>query len=188
MKITLALITALLLTFTATAQDTNAPSGDIKARAITFVQDASEARTLVLAAYPSYAPDLKLANGKSASWGVGAAALYPVSQFVYTGIRVDYLGGSLWAPSINLGLKADVQIFGLNFTPLAYTGAVVPLSGSGDTDGDFGYIIGGGIKATLWKGTVFGKEASLDVAATAEKWSQFDGEVYHLAPVFRIKW
>lgn len=187
-KLLLIGVAALLATVSLNAQDTNTPTGSTKDRLLSFVQDASSTRSLVLAVYPSYAPDLINADGRKDQWGFGAAALYAVSQFVYTGLRVDYLAGEFWAPSINVGLKADVQVFGLNFTPMAYTGAVVPLSGAGDKNGDWGYIVGGGVKARIWSGELFGKAASFDLAATAEKWSQFDGEVYHIAPVFKIAW
>lgn len=188
MKKLLIIGVAALLATVSTAQDTNPPAGSTKDRLLSFVQDTSAAKTLVVAVYPTYAPQLLNARGEKDQWGFGAAALYPVSQFVYTGIRVDYLASEFWAPSINVGLKADVQVFGLNFTPMAYTGAVVPLSGAGDKNGDWGYIVGGGVKARIWSGELFGKAASLDLAATAEKWSQFDGEVYHIAPVFKIAW
>ena len=178
---------ALLATITF-SQDTNTPSGSTKNRLLGFAQDASEAKTLVVAVYPSFAPKLVDADGHKTQWGFGAAALYPIGQYAYTGFRVDYLAGEFWAPSINVGLKADVQIFGMNFTPMAYTGGVVPLAGAGEKNGDWGYIIGGGVKARVWSGKVFGKTASLDIAATAEKWSQFDGEVYHIAPAFKIQW
>lgn len=167
---------------------TNAPSGSTKDRLISFVQDTSAARSLVFAFYPSFASKLVDADGNKNQWGFGAAALYPISQYVYTGIRVDYLAGEFWAPSINVGLKADVQIFGWNFTPMVYSGGVVPLSGAGEKNGDWGYILGAGAKARLWEGKVFGKAAAFDLAATVEKWSQFDGEVLHIAPVFKITW
>jgi hypothetical protein len=187
-KLLLIGVAALLATTTINAQDTNPPAGSTKDRLISFVQDTGAAKSLVLAIYPTFAPSLLNARQEKDQWGFGAAALYPVSQYLYTGIRIDYLASEFWAPSINVGLKADVQVFGINFTPMVYTGGVVPLSGAGDKNGDWGYIVGGGVKARVWAGTVFGKQASLDLAATAEKWSQFDGEVYHIAPVFKISW
>lgn len=190
-KLLLLVGVAALLATTTQAQDTNPPSGSTKDRIITFVQDTSTARSLVLAVYPSYAPELAV-NGEKDRWGFGAAALYPIpgdlGQYSYVGLRIDWLGSSWWAPSATVGLKADVQLFGVTMTPMVYTGGVVPISGAGDQNGDWGYIVGGGMKARVWKGTVFGKEASLDLAAAAEKWSQFDGNVYHIAPVFRISW
>ena len=184
MKKTTLTLSAVLLAATLSAQEL---TNKIETRIIGFAQDTSAAKSVVVAIYPSYAPELQV-GGKKQQLGFGLAALYPVSQYVYTGIRVDYLGGNFWAPSINVGLKADVQLFGVNITPMLYTGGVVPLSGAGDQNKDWGYITGGGAMVSVWKGTLFKKEASLTLAATAEKWSQFDGNVYHLAPVLRIKW
>jgi hypothetical protein len=156
-------------------------------RILGFAQEANQTRTLVTAVYPSYAPSL-LVDGDKKAWGFGASVLYPINDFLYTGLRVDYLGGNFWAPSINVGLKATVQVFGVNVTPMLYTGAVVPLSGAGDLNKEFGYITGGGATVAIWRGKIFKKDAVLNLAASAEKWSQFDGNVYHISPVLAIKW
>jgi hypothetical protein len=174
----------LALLATATAQEI---TNTVSKRFVEFAQGASTFKSLTFAVYPSYAPEL-VTGGKKDLFGFGATALYPLGNFAYTGLRVDYLGHEFWAPSINIGLKADVQIFGVNVTPMTYTGAIVPLSGAGNQNREVGYIIGGGASVSIWKGKAFGKDASFALAAAAEKWSNFPGNVYHIAPVFTISW
>lgn len=161
-------------------------------RIIDFNQGVSGSSNLNVAVYPSYAPDLINADGKSDQWGFGAALTYSfrgdVGRYLFAGLRVDYLGGEFWAPSIAGGLKADVQLFGHNVTPFAYTGAIVPLSGAGSLDGEWGVIYGTGLKTDVWKGKLFGKDARVGIGAAIERWDNFDGPVYHIAPVLSIKW
>ena len=180
---------ALFTVITATAQNVNP---DAKTNAIAFVQGVSAEKNITVALYPSYAPDLINKDGKSDQWGAGIALTYhpngAVGQYTFTGIRLDYLGSDFFAPSINGGLKADVQIFGFNVTPLAYTGAAISLSGEGNENGDWGVIVGGGVKADVWQGKIAGLDAKLSVFAAAEKWSQFDGMIYHVGPALTIKW
>lgn len=187
MKKPIALLFALvLLAFTAPAQDS------LKSRLLTFEQGVEASSNLTFAVYPSYAPDLVNDDGKSDHWGAGLAALYSfngeLGQHLFTGVRLDWLGSRFWAPSIQGGLKADVQILGHNFVPFAYTGTVVPISGAGDSNGDFGLLIGGGVKTSVWHGKLFGLDSSLALGAAVEKWARFDGQVYHIAPVLTIKW
>lgn len=178
-----------LFTVTATAQNI---TPEVRTNAITFVQGVSAEKNVTVALYPSYAPDLINKDGKNDQWGAGIALTYhpqgAVGQYTFAGIRLDYLGREFYAPSIAGGLKADVQVFGFNLTPIAYTGAVFPLSGAGRENGSVGTIVGGGVKADLWNGKIAGLDAKLSVFAAAEKWSQFDGMVYHVGPAFTLKW
>ncbi len=183
----------LFTVLTATAQ-TNPPaiSPEVKSNVVAFVQGVSAERNLTISIAPSYAPNLINKDGVSDQWGACLALTYhpqgAVGQYTFAGIRLDYLGSEFWAPSINGGLKADVQLFGINFTPLAYTGVSIPLAGAGEDNGDVGIIAGGGVKTTLWNGLLFGKAANLSVFAAAEKWSQFDGMIYHIGPALTINW
>jgi hypothetical protein len=197
----LAIVVALVIGAIACFAQTNDASTnslpDLKTRVISFTQGVSGSSNLNFAVYPSYAPDLINADGESDQFGAGVALTYSfqgdVGQHLFTGLRVDYLGSEFWAPSINGGLKADVQFFGHNFTPFAYTGAVVPLSGAGDLDGEWGLIYGAGVKTDVWRGKLFGKDASMGIGAAVERWDtfgkrNFDGAIYHIAPVLSIKW
>lgn len=158
-----------------------------KARAIAFAQSMADAGNITLSISPAYAPDVVDKSGKREQWGVGVAATYTftgeLGSHVFTGLRLDYLGGELWAPSISGGLKADVQVFGINFTPFAYTGAVFPLQSLEDQAGSVGAIAGAGLKTDLWKGTVFNYPAVLFAGFGTEKWimnedTGFDGVIY----------
>ena len=159
-----------------------------KTKVIAFAQGVSSAKSITTAVYPTFAPDLINGDGNKDQWGAGVAAMYPFGDFVYTGLRIDYLAHEFYAPSMEVGLKADVQVLGINVTPFTYTGVVVPLQGAGSQDGEFGAIIGGGAKVSVWSGQLFGLSSSLSIAGAAEKWTQFDGMIYHIAPVFTIKW
>lgn len=180
----------LLAVITATAQPSVNP--EVKDNAIAFVQGVSAEKNITVSLYPSYAPDLINKDGKSDQWGAGIALTYhpngAVGQYTFAGIRLDYLGSQFYAPSVAGGLKADVQFFGVNVTPFAYTGAIVPLSGAGDQNGDWGTILGAGAKVSVWNGKLLGLDANLAVAVAAEKWSQFDGMVYHGGPMLRLSW
>ena len=162
-------------------------TGSAKDRAIAFAQEMKDAGNLAVTLSPCYAPDVKDKAGNASQWGVSLAATYTfqdgLGKFLFTGMRLDYLGNELWAPSVNGGLRADVQIFGHTITPVAYTGVVFPLSSLQDQVGSVGFIAGTGFKAELWHGTLFKKEASLFAGFAAEKWAmqddtRFSGVIY----------
>ncbi len=169
-----------------------------KDRVIALAQGISTSKEIIAAIYPSYAPALKV-NGKSKSLGFGIAVLYPLAKITdqavlehtFTGLRLDELGGNLYTPSVNMGLRGDMQLWGHNFTGLAYTGVVIPISGAGANNGSMGAIAGAGANTVLLKfgkadPTTGVKPGNLDVFATAEKWTQFDGMVYHIGAA--LKW
>lgn len=154
-------------------------------RLISFEQQAIEAKQLTIAAYPGYAPDLKV-DGNEKPWGAGLAALYPVaSSHTLVGARIDWLADSFWAPSANVTLQADVQLLGHNFTPFAIGGAIFPLGGAGDDNGEVGAIFGGGVYTTVWKPS---DKASLQVFAAYERWTNLDVSVYRPGVAFTLTW
>lgn len=145
---------------------------------------------LTLAVYPSYAPDLINGDGRKDQWGAGAALVYSfegtVGEHLFAGVRVDYLGHEFWAPSINGGLKADLHFGSITLTPFMYTGVIWATSGAGDQNGDGGVLFGAGAKVTVWRGQLLGANAEVGVGAAVEKWSNFAGQVYHIAPVLKL--
>lgn len=143
---------------------------------IGFVQGVVTNKTLTVTAYPSYAPDLTI-NGEKKSWGFGVAALYPLGDYAFTGARLDYLGDQYWSPSVTVGCKADVQLFGHNFTPFALGGAIIPLGGAGSDNHSVGAIVGGGIYTTVWQSA--DKKTSVQAYYAAEHWTIFSGVVHH---------
>ena len=164
-------VVALMLT-TVNAQDTNKSWWD---GIIGFSQSVSDAKQLTIAAYPGYAPNLTV-DGKKAPWGGGLALLYPVAtQYTYVGARVDWLANEFWAPSADVTIKADVQLFNHNFTPFALGGMVYPLSGAGKDNHEVGAIAGAGIYTTIWKPS---ENTSLQVFYAYERWFNLDTDVH----------
>lgn len=177
------LISSILVTVALFAVITPALAQETpKTRFISFTQEAKDAGNVAFTLSPCYAPSLKDKNGKDSHWGAGAALTYTltgdVGKFTFAGIRLDYLGGELWAPSVNGGLKADVQILGHTFTPVAYSGAVFPLASLQDATGSVGIITGGGVKTEVWQGQLFKHDATLFAGYAAERWNMQDGHQF----------
>jgi len=130
----------------------------------------ADAKSLLFAAYPGYAPTLTV-DGKKAPWGFGAALMYPVLTLGnvtgYTGGRVDYLARDWFSPSVDVGLKAAVRLFDkVTVHPFAEGGAIVPLAGAGDQNGSVGSILGGGAAVGLFRY----KTATLSAFYAYEHW------------------
>lgn len=145
---------------------------------VSLNEGVNEAKQLTIAVYPGYAPDLTI-SGVSKPWGVGLAALYPIGSYSFIGARIDYLGDSFWAPSATVGLQASVTLFGrLHVTPFTIGGVIVPIAGAGSQNGEVGAIVGAGFHANVWSGTIFGKEAGLNIFYAAEHWTIYSGVIH----------
>lgn len=169
---------------TAQAQTDAPATNSVKAELINLAQGVNEARSISVAAYPGFAPDIKV-NGVSSKWGAGVAALYPINAYSFAGVRLDYLGDQFWMPSCTVGLKADLTILGkYNVTPFTIGGAIFPLSGS-TQDGQVGAIVGGGFTSCLWK-SEDGKRA-FNVFYAVEKWTLFQGVIHRPGVAFSMK-
>lgn len=176
-------VTAMLVTAQAQVPESVATNGT-KAALIGFAQGVGQAKSVTVAVYPGYAPSL-VVNGEKKQWCAGIAALYPVSEYSFAGIRLDYAGGQFWMPSCTVGVKADVQVLGHNVTPFVIGGAIFPISGSGDRDGQVGAIAGTGFTANIWQSEDTKK--SLNLFYAAEKWTLFDGVIHRPGVAFSIK-
>lgn len=134
------------------------------------------AHGLALAVYPTYGRDI-VANGQRNPWGFGIAAMYPVAQYAYAGLRLDYLGGQFWAPSVTVGAKYTVDK--LPFKPTVFTvgGLVIPLADAGEQNKSVGAIAGVGLNANIYhsKDGTF----TLDAFVEGEKWTNFKGVIIH---------
>ena len=164
-------------------------SPELKTSLISFVQGVSTNHSLILALYPSYAPDLNI-DGKNKPWGAGFAALYPIApdtlgNHVYTGLRFDYLAGQFFAASADVGLKADVQLFGHTFTPFVVGGGLIPLQGGGSGNYELGAIVGGGINTAVWQ-SANGK-LTVNLFAEYEHWTLFNSGIYHGGTALNFK-
>lgn len=178
----------LLVTF-AKAQDVSSTVNIIsvtpaQAEVISFVQNAEKGQGLSFVAYPGFAPDLQV-NGVSKPWGFGVAALYPLNQYTFTGLRIDYMGDAFFAPSVDVGFKADIQLFGHTVTPFAIGGAIAPLQGAGDKTKEIGAIVGSGFTSCVWKSTD-GKKA-VNVFYAAEHWTLFNGVIHRPGVALTVK-
>lgn len=164
----------------------------IKSSIVSFAQLTASNKSLTVAAYPMYAPDI-VVNGKKDNFGMGIAlftpvaalpalSLNPVAQHSFVGIRFDYLAHQAFASTVGVGLKGDMQLWGHNFTGFATVGANLPFAGFGVKNGDIGGMAGGGGYTSIWTFT----HGSLGVQMSAEKWTQFPGVVLLGGPVFNI--
>lgn len=161
--ITLTLALSCILPVKAQTNDT------WQSRALTFKQYVEDTKTLTVAVYPSYAPSLKI-GGVDKPWGFGVAALYPLSDHTFTGFRADYLGGDFFAAQANVGAKADFQIFGHNFTTYGVTGALLPIQGAGGDNFSPGYIVGGGVRTTIYQKQMKNGNFALGIGYEGERW------------------
>ena len=171
---------AILATSVVRAETTNS----VRSELISLAQGVNAARGISIAVYPGFAPDIKSA-GVSSSWGAGVAALYPINDYSFAGVRLDYLGDQFWMPSCTVGLKADLTLLGkYTITPFTVGGAIFPVSGS-TQDGGVGAIVGGGFTSCLWKSTD-GRRA-FNVFYAVEKWTLFSGVIHRPGVAFSMK-
>src|SRR5581483_5401919 len=59
-------------------------------------------------------------------WGGGIGAFYPISTYVVTGVRLDYVDGDFWMPSGNVTLQLPITPIKswswFTLTPIGYGG------------------------------------------------------------------
>lgn len=142
-------------------------------------------------AHGLYAPSL------AQKYGGGVGVLFPLSDYVVTGIRLDYVDGGFWMPSGNVGLQLPIKLpfLGLKVTPFGYAGIGVPVSGATfgsiqipgrppvDNNGQPTAIIGYGAALRLWTSADGSK--LFDLAGDTESWSGFPGQQYRFAALFK---
>jgi hypothetical protein len=142
------------------------------------------ARQASLAVYPSYDPYITV-GGVKKPWGFGAALLYPVSDYAFAGVRLDFLGSTFWAPSAVVGAKYTLK--NMMFTPTVFTigGLIMPLGGAGTQNREVNAVTGVGVTAVLWhdKAGNFSANAFIE----GEKWTNFDGAIIHPGIAVAIK-
>src|SRR5438105_12938610 len=83
-----------------------------------LAQTIFAAHAASLAIYPSWDPYITV-GGVRHPYGWGAALLYPVSEYAFAGVRLDFLGNTFWAPSAVIGAKYTVK--SLPLTPTFFT-------------------------------------------------------------------
>jgi hypothetical protein len=152
-----------------------------------FLKDISgmfTARQASLAIYPSYDPYIKV-GGVNKPWGFGAALLYPVSDYAFAGVRVDFLGNTFWAPSAVIGAKYTLKNLPLTPTVFTVAGLIMPLGGAGSQTNVANAVTGIGATAVLFHD---GNDTfSVNAFIEGEKWTNFDGVIVHPGIAAAIK-
>lgn len=183
----------LILLALLAAPFTHADTNDVlKTSVVSFTQLSISNRSITIAAYPTYAPQIVI-DGKKDNFGVGMELLTPVAlvpgladsaiaQHTFVGVRFDYLAHQAFASTVGLGMKGDMQLWGHTFTGFTQASANIPFSGFGVQNGQLGAAVGGGVYTTIWTFT----HGSLGFESSAEKWTQFQGEVFHAGPVLTL--
>lgn len=100
--------------------------------------------------YVSHAEGLLDSQGKDASWGGGVAALYPLTDYLRGGFRMQYFAGEWFMPSVNVQLQSSYYLFGTkaSWTPFVFTGLASPIGGSQE-NGDVGALYGIGLSVKV---------------------------------------
>lgn len=147
------------VTVTAAPKDLTPPPPLFSGPASTIWEFLTTSSNLMVVPFATIQSDMK-------KFGGGVAGMYRLSDFVGTGLRLDYWGGEVWMPSLNLQLQAPLTLFGkLTVIPFGLTAIAVPISGKGYDNGSTVGIIGAGLAVRL--------SAKLDAVFDIEKWSSF---------------
>jgi hypothetical protein len=150
-----------------------------------IVDAVSSATNWDFAAYGLYA------SGLTHKAGGGLAALYSVSQYVVTGIRIDYVDGAFWMPAVTATFQLPLQVTSwLKLTPFAVTGIGIPISGASfgdinvpggtpiDNNGQPTAIYGAGGAVHILSFDWLGKHWNGDIVFDEEHWTGFPGTQY----------
>lgn len=126
------------------------------------------------------------AKGLPKAWGGGVAWVAPLNKYFLTGVRVDYVDGAFWMPSVNATMQLPIKLGPTTLTPFIYEGVGLPLSGAKFSVGQFGVTVPGkavdnngqataitgiGLSLDIHKGADWDLRAVADI----ESWSGFPG-------------
>jgi len=189
-KWTLGLCAALAVAFSVQAQPTNTATKPTIQGGVQQIVDAFKSgKTNVWGeVHGLYAPALEK------KYGGGVGLFWNLSDYVYSGVRVDYVDGDFWMPSGNVTVQAPIEITSwLTVAPLGYAGIGVPISGATvggttlgaparDNNGDPTAILGYGVAVRMANITTSSKwvPKHIDVAVDSETWSGFKGQQFRL--------
>jgi len=102
------------------------------------------------------------------SIGGGVAALYEISPYVLTGLRMDFFDNTVFMPSIGVQLQLPIKLAGkVTVTPFAISGVATPLGGGIEQDNEAVVIVGGGLAVSITK--------KMGLVYDSEMWSGFSG-------------
>jgi hypothetical protein len=120
--------------------------------------------------------------------GAGVSIAYRISDYVVSGMRVDWLKGAFYQGSFTSQLQLPLDLFNhkLTIVPFALGGVAVPFGGgSGDTSGSVQGIAGTGMALRLgFLGAWAGQH--LDLVGDIEKWSALPGRQYRFGIVYKF--
>lgn len=171
---------AMLVACNALAQ-TNPPDPTVKGGVQDIVDAIKGTKTnWVFEVHGLYAPDL------GERYGAGLGAFYAVNDYLFTGLRLDWVDGGFVMPSGSAGLQVPIKLTRwLTLRPFGYGGIGLPLSGSSvggfivpgrvkNPSGDPIAITGLGVAVDL----VAGKSWNLNLIADREQWAGYAGQQY----------
>jgi hypothetical protein len=151
-----------------------------------FGQTILHSSGLAVGVYPSVMLGTLPAGSKATDrYGVGGVILYPVSEYAWVGLRLDYISGSFWAPSATLGARYTLKNLPMKPTFFTTGGLVYAVSGAGIDTHSVGAIAGLGVIGNI----ITSKDGrySLDAFVEGEKWTNLPGEVLHFGLAGGIK-
>jgi len=133
---------------------------------------------LAVGVYPSVMlGTLPVGSKATDRFGGGIFALYPVAEYAYVGLRLDWISGALYAPSATIGARYTLDKVMFKPTFFSTGGLVYTVSGAGVSTKSVGAIAGLGVIGNL-KTSKDGRY-TLDVFIEGEKWTNLPGEVLH---------
>ncbi len=151
-----------------------------------FGQTILNSSGVAVGIYPSVMLGTLPAGSKATDrYGLGGIILYPVAQYAWVGLRLDYISGALYAPSATLGARYTLDK--IMFKPTFFTtgGLVYTVSGAGVDTHSVGAIAGLGVIGNIL--TSKDGKYSLDAFIEGEKWTNLPGEVLHFGLAGGIK-
>lgn len=189
MKLLITLITfaTLQISFAGTPIAVPAPTPFTDSTAAeSFAETIFHSGGLAVGAYPSVMLGTLPANSKAKDrFGGGIFALYPVAQYAWVGLRLDWISGALYAPSATLGARYTLEKLPLKPTFFTTGGLVYTISGAGVDTKTVGAIAGLGVIGNL-KTSKDGNK-TLDIFIEGEKWTNLPGEILHFGIAGGIK-
>ncbi len=132
------------------------------------------------------------ASGLPKKIGGGVGAVWPINQYSFASVRIDWVNGGFWMPQGNFGLQLPIKLFSwLTVTPFTYAGIAVPVSGAQigsitvggaaprDNNGQATAILGGGGAINVYS------PWHLKIVGDVERWTGFPGNQYRFGLTFR---
>lgn len=172
MKRLLAIIGVAALLATANAQTNTVPSTNVITGPARDMLDLLSKSNLLVIPYGIY-------DTGSGHVGAGIAGIYNINEFFSAGLRLDFLNGSLWMPSVNAQAQLPFTLFGkVRVVPFSLAGVATPIAGKERDNGTVVGIFGAGLAVNITK--------KIYVLGDYEKWTSFEGNQLRAGVGFRF--